>query len=90
MYILMFTRLTDGTREAVMLVGTFKHADEAQIAMRSHWENRINNLGWDAERSWFEEDQAFCGTETMRDTCRYYIIDTDNPYGFVNDLIDEI
>lgn len=90
MQILMFTRLTNGTEEAAMLVGTYEYRDEAQVAMRTEWQNRINNMGWDPDYSYFEEDQAFCGTEDMSDTCRYYIFDTNRPHGFVNDLRDEI
>ena len=90
MFILMFTRLIGGTEESIMVVDTYESRDEAQQAMRNKWENRINNMGWDANWSWFEDDQAFCGDEVMYDTCRYYIFDTDDLYGFVNNLKNEL
>lgn len=86
MFILIFTRLTDGTEEALFLCGAFDTMEDAQEAMREEWENRINSMGWDADWSYFEDNQAFCGTEDMRDTCRYFIVDTDHPYGFTCDL----
>lgn len=89
MFILMFTRLTNDTEESIMLVGTYEHKSDAQKAMRSEWENRINNMDWDANWSWFEDDQAFCGDEDMNDTIRYYIFDTERPCGFVNDTAFE-
>lgn len=85
MYILIFTRLTGGTEEALFLVGTYDTKDEAQEAMRNEWKNRINNMDWDADWSYFEDVQAFCGTKDMYDTCRYFIVDTDHPYGFACD-----
>ena len=86
MFVLMFTRLTGGTDEAIFLLGTYETMAEAQDKMRKEWSNRIDNMGWDADYSNIYDDQAFCGTEDMYDTCRYYIFDTDNPHGFDNSL----
>lgn len=90
MFILMFTRLTDGEGESILLVGTFDTLAAAQKRMRSEWETRINEMDWDPDWSWFEEKQAFCGTEDMFDTCRFYIFDTENKYGFSNSINDEM
>lgn len=86
MFILMFTRLTNGTVEAISLVDTFETKAEAQSAMRKAWVKRVYDGGWDADYSKVYEYQAFCGTEDMFDTCRYYIFDTEHPYGFTNDI----
>lgn len=86
MFILILTRLTDGTEEALFPCGTFDTMEDAQKVMREEWENRINSMDWDADWSYFEDNQAFCGTEDMRDTCRYFIVDTGHPTGFACDL----
>lgn len=86
MFVLIFTRLIDGTEESIFLEGTFGTKEEAQIRMRDEWTKRVTEMGWDANYSNISENQAFCGTEDMFDTCRYYIFDTERPYGFTNDI----
>lgn len=93
MFILMFTRLTarltDETREAIFLGGTYDTKEKAQEVMHKAWTRRIEHMGWDADYSNISENQAFCGTESMCDTCRFYIFDTEHSYGFENDLLYE-
>lgn len=86
MYILIFARLTDGTKLSLFHDGAFDTIDEAKDAMRDQWEDGINNMGWDADWSYFSDLHAFCGTKDMRDTLHYLIININNPYGFVWDL----
>ena len=86
MYILIFAQLTDGTKLSLFHDGAFDTIDEAKDAMRDQWEDSINNMGWDADWSYFSDLHAFCGTKDMRDTLHYLIINTNNPYGFVWDL----
>lgn len=98
MFALIFTRLTNdtkksifsnGTEESIFFEGLHDTKEEAQEIMRKAWTRRITDGGWDPDYSYIEEDQAFCGTEDMIDTCRYYIFDTNHPYGFSNYLNDE-
>lgn len=89
MFILMFTRLTDGTREVIFSLGAYDSKREAQDEMRKELAKRITEMGWDSRYSYIYGNQAFCGTESMRDTCRFYIFDTEHPYGFDNDLLYE-
>ena len=86
MFILMFTRLTNETEEAIFLLGAYDSKEKAQHEMRTEWAKRVTNMGWDADYSYIYDNQAFCGTEDMFDTCRYYIFDTEHPYGFNNDI----
>lgn len=89
MFALIFTRLTNGTEESIFFEGMHDTKKEAQEIMRKAWTRRTTEDGWDPEYSYIEEDQAFCGTDEMNDTIRYYIFDTDHPYGFSNDLDSE-
>lgn len=86
MFVLIFTRLIDGTEESIFLEDTFGTKEEAQSRMRGEWTKRVTEMGWDANYSNISENQAFCGDEDMNDTCRYYIFDTEHPYGFTNDI----
>lgn len=89
MFVLIFTRLTNGTEESIFFCGTFDTKKEAQSRMRDEWARRVK-MGWaDADYSNISENQAFCGDEDMNDTCRYYIFDTEHPFGFTNDLLYE-
>lgn len=88
MFVLVFTRLS-GTEESAFLIGAYDSLQEAQIVMHSEWEHRVNDKGWDIEWSTIEDNQAFCGTSDMGDTIRFYIFDTNHPYGFVNDIEDQ-
>lgn len=91
MFALIFTRLTDGTEEAISLEGVFDTKKEAQDEMGKQWLRRVTDMGWDSRYSNISGDQAFCGDEDMCDTCRYYIFDTEHTRcGFVNNLIYEI
>jgi len=97
MFILIFTRLTigtkksifsNGTEESIYFEGLYDTKEEAKKIMRKDWTRRITDGGWDPDCSYIEEDQALCGAEDMIDTCRYYIFDTNRPCGFINYLND--
>lgn len=89
MFALIFTRLTNGTEESIFLLDTYDSREDAHESMRKEWVKRISDMGWDADYSYIYDDQAFCGTEDMYDTCRYYIFDTEHPVGFDNDTAYE-
>ena len=89
MFVLMFTRLT-GQEESIFLLGTYETHSEAHEAMVNEYLGRVyGDMGWDPKWSNYDDDQAFCGTEDMYDTCRYFIFDTEFPVGFSNDRTTE-
>ena len=85
MYTLIFTRLTGDNEEAIFWMGDFGSLAEAQQAMRDEVNDFIENK--DFERRWcmISDHQAFLGSETMYDTCRFYIFDKEYCTGYQND-----
>ena len=85
MFVLMFTRLT-GQEESIFLVGTYDTREEAYDAMRDKWTARVfGDGGWDPDWSRLYDDQAIVADESLYDTCRYFIFDTEHPVGYSND-----